>query len=393
MHDLITTFLDGRTLTDFYTVLGKNWFGYVVDFSTILIGIATVITLLWNWKTNRKQVFQARFNFLFQQYQSISILSEETQKSFHQNIIKVTRAGNNADVLKIVNDNFKQHYYQIRNMLVFINQENCIDKAQKQEMLNLFYTLIPNVVLWNMAILMLKQDGDELKKIAEKYRLLNMLELPFYKDNEDVLPTLDNEIKHQIGVYVEYAELGCMFTDYFSSEIFGENKFSIISKEILGISLFQNKNYQQAFEKLEQIADTGSYIAQTAIGIMFTGDKYLGVDNPKAEHYLMSAAKQGYRIAQYNLARFYHLNQKLEDAVYWYELAGNQNYEFACKNVAEIYFDEKYSGYSIEKAKFWADKCAALKTSGICAIKYQIDYFLKNGERMPTSLKHITGEN
>lgn len=391
MQELITTFLDGKTLTDFYTILRKNWFNCLVDFSTIIVGLVAIFAIYQNQKfyqgNTKKQeliAFQEMFNFLFQQYQSISTLNEDTQKAFYQKIWQVIRNGNTPNSTNLnTDDELKRHRNQIYNILSLIDTQKSelLTDEQKSEYARLLYSIIPNEVLWLMAIYALQTHQgnykpNNFKEMLEKYHFLETLSLFNDPASEDVIPTPDGKIHYEIKHLVPFITLGRLFKRNFSHSIWGKSTFPFRIYEIWGLAEFRQGNYQIALKILKSLAHNGSSLAQCTIAIMYSYDGYLGNNTEKSLPYYQKAAEQGNRVAQHNLATIYLKRNELEQAIYWYEQASKQNDPRSQYDLACLYANANYGINNFKRAKKWAEKACKQKEQGACELLEQINQIL-----------------
>jgi TPR repeat protein len=95
-----------------------------------------------------------------------------------------------------------------------------------------------------------------------------------------------------------------------------------------GIKLFHEQRYEEAFQMLIGLAETGNPEAQCMLGNMY--DLGLGreQDLDRAIDWYQKSSRQGYGVASNNLATIYGMAREVDEVLvrYWRSLAREQGF-------------------------------------------------------------------
>ncbi|MDR2590321.1 MAG: sel1 repeat family protein [Oscillospiraceae bacterium] len=76
----------------------------------------------------------------------------------------------------------------------------------------------------------------------------------------------------------------------------------------------------------ERVAEQGHTRAQWLLGACYSQGIGIGVDQEKAEHWMLKSAHSGDVEGQFNLGSFYFMKPDIVKAEYWIEKASNQGH-------------------------------------------------------------------
>ena len=98
--------------------------------------------------------------------------------------------------------------------------------------------------------------------------------------------------------------------------------------------------YEQGFEQLKVIAESGVASAQNRYGLCFEYGYCTKVIDENAAYWYFQSARQGERVAQYNIGLCYYygrgVRKNTQEALKWFKMSAQQGYENAAKKVSEI---------------------------------------------------------
>ena len=97
----------------------------------------------------------------------------------------------------------------------------------------------------------------------------------------------------------------------------------------------------ECVEELTQLAEDGDRHAQYFLGKLYRDGGLLIPDDEKAEHWFRRSAMNGYDCAAYALGKLLQSENRMEEAVGWYEHAITQGNEYAEYRLAKLYLTGK----------------------------------------------------
>lgn len=142
----------------------------------------------------------------------------------------------------------------------------------------------------------------------------------------------------------------------------GAEKGSLKSQLNLGLMLRQSKTLEhspeESLEWITKAADSGLLEARAVLGrLLFTGDRYLSPDYPRAFQYLLQPAEEGDPICQNMVGVCYRdgrgVSQDLKAAEEWFRKSALQNHLKAQSNLALVMGVESPQSEHREEALTW----------------------------------------
>jgi len=104
---------------------------------------------------------------------------------------------------------------------------------------------------------------------------------------------------------------------------------------------FKDKNYKQAFELIQPYAEAGDVVAQYNLAMMYATGDGTTVNDEKAVHWYIKAAKSGHTKAQNNLGLRYHKGNGVAVdeymSLYWFIEASKKGHLPSVFNIASIH--------------------------------------------------------
>lgn len=103
------------------------------------------------------------------------------------------------------------------------------------------------------------------------------------------------------------------------------------------------KDPKKAFEWFEKASASGHPLASYKVGCYFGGQfkDVVPFDQDRSLEYKLVAAKAGYSLAQHDVGTIFARQNKLAEAVHWWELAARQGYPTALYNLSVCYKEGK----------------------------------------------------
>jgi TPR repeat protein len=102
----------------------------------------------------------------------------------------------------------------------------------------------------------------------------------------------------------------------------------------------------QAFEWFQKSAASNDPLGAYKLGCYYDGQGagIVTPDSNEALKYKLISARAGYALAQHDVAILYGRQEKLEEAVRWWKMAGDQGFPMALYNLSGSYFEGKRAG-------------------------------------------------
>lgn len=154
---------------------------------------------------------------------------------------------------------------------------------------------------------------------------------------------------------------------------YGDRKYSSYN---LALLYYQSQDYEHAFDYFSMSSDAGHGDASNSIGVMY--DNGLGVpqNQNKANSYYHKAIKLGdKKYAARNLASFFYINNQLDSAIFYYNLAAEHGHADSWNQLAYFYAkgqgvkpDLKHAMECIDKALEISKKAEYYDTKGELSI-------------------------
>jgi TPR repeat protein len=150
------------------------------------------------------------------------------------------------------------------------------------------------------------------------------------------------------------------------------------------------QDLRQAFEWFQKSAASNDPLGAYKLGCYYDGQGagIVTSDSDEALKYKLVAAKAGYALAQHDVANHYARQEKFEEAVKWWKMAGDQGYPNALYSLSGSYFQGKGApkDLSLAYAYFKLSKLApGKKVNDMAAILSPPE--LKNAEKLVSEWK------
>ncbi len=148
-----------------------------------------------------------------------------------------------------------------------------------------------------------------------------------------------------------------------------------------GIAYYKLGEYTKAFGVVKRFAERGDTDAQFLLSHMYQVGKGIDPDEVISGKWLLKAADEGHREAQYVIGQYYYqgirgFEKNREEAVFWFEKAANQQHVQAQLMMGYCYFMGEGVPLNKDASLVWYKKAADLGNKE--AIQYISNYHLEN---------------
>ena len=159
-----------------------------------------------------------------------------------------------------------------------------------------------------------------------------------------------------------------------------------------GKSLYDAKNYKQAFPKLKAAAEKGHKKAQYRVGLCYDKGRGVAEDDAQAVAWYQKSAAQDYAKAQYQLGKCYKNGEGIakdeKKAVELFKQAAEQDNGDAQYQLAKCYLKGTGVAKDEAKAKSWLKKAVKNEKDGK-SIRKDIEKDAANGKEDAKRLKEL----
>lgn len=214
--------------------------------------------------------------------------------------------------------------------------------------------------------ILLKKELDELRQLQEQQRLRqeeHTLKVKLAIQNSQTVDNLELALKILQKAENEFKQASNR--DQLLQEIEQKKeKISEFQKEKLNnvITLFDQKNYTDALEILQPIAQQGNAHAQFLLGVFYEHGYAVDKDEKIAFQWYYKSASQRFPQAQHNLAVMYSdgkfVKKNEREAFNWLWKAANQGFSISQLGLATAYANGKGVKKDFAKAMEWGKKAA-----------------------------------